>query len=158
MIFIILIAFYGASVVYSIINFGYVTGDVSITPSITLTGFPPEYEGYLSISTAVKIENNGFYNVKGLIINIKVTSNNWEISSLLNGIEVANGINSIGTIAAGEIWDGDIKVNVTNYIPNFAIEDCILLVEVTINLTYQPVIDIPISFTIESTKQYNAPF
>ncbi len=157
-IIIILIAVYGASVVYSVINISYQTSDISINPSITLTGFPPDYEGYLSISTVFKLENNGFYSIKGLKIDIKITSNNWEVSSLLNGIEVASGSNSIGTIAAGETWNGNINVDVTNFIPNFAIENCTLLVEVTISLTYQPVIDIPLSFTIVQTEQYNAPF
>ena len=96
--------------------------------------------------------------VKGIEIDIRVTSNNWEVSSLLNGVEIANGNNLIGTISAGETWAGNIDVNITNYIPNFAIEDCTLLIEVTINLTYQPLIDIPLSFIIEQSEPYEAPF
>lgn len=154
----ILIAGYGTSVVISVINIGYLTGDMNITPNITVMGFPPEYEGFVTISTVLEIENNGFYDIKELGVNIKVTATNWEISSPLNGIEVASGSNFIGTIVAGETWEGNLEVNITNFIPNLAIEDCTLLVEVTINLIYQPLIDIPISFTIEHSEPYNAPF
>jgi len=149
---------YGGSVVYSVANIDYQTGEVSIIPSIALGGLPPEYSGYITLSTPLILKNNGFYAIKDLEINIKVTSNNWEITSGLDGVEIANGNNAIGTIAAGETWDGNIEVIITNYIPNFAIEDCTILIQVTINLTYQPVIDIPLSFTIEQSEQYLAIF
>jgi hypothetical protein len=154
----IVIAVYGASVLYSVINIGYQTGSVGVNPNIALTGFPPEYSGYITLVTPLVIENNGFYTIKNLEIDIRITADNWQISSLLNGVEIAIGNNIIGTIAPGEIWEDNINVNITNYIPNFAVEDCILLIEVTINLTYQPLVDIPLSFTIEQSESFNAPF
>ncbi len=152
------LAAYLASVIYSGVNIGYQTGDTNVNPTITFGGFPPEYSGYITLSTPLTLENNGLYTIKNLEINIRVTSNNWEITSLLNGVEIANGNNVIGTISAGETWVGNIDVNITNYIPNFAIEDCTLLIEVTINLIYQPLIDIPLSFTIKQSEPYTAPF
>ena len=149
---------YGGAVVYSVASISYHAGEMSINPTIAFGGFPPEYTGYITLSTPFTLENKGFYTIKGLEIDIRVTSNNWEVSSLLNGVEIANGNNLIGTISAGETWAGNIDVNITNYIPNFAIEDCTLLIEVTINLTYQPLIDIPLSFIIEQSEPYEAPF
>ena len=149
---------YGVSVVYSVTNISYQTGETVINPTIALTGFPPDYTGYITLLTPLTLENNGLYTIKGLEINIRVTSNDWEISSFLNGVEIVSGSNAIGTISAGESWHGNIDVNITNFIPNFALEDCTLLIEVIINLTYQPLIDIPLSFTIEQSEPYLAPF
>ena len=104
------------------------------------------------------MENNGFYDVKGLEIDVVVTSTNWEVSIILNGVEIARGENSIGSILSGETWSGNIGVNITNYIPNFAVEDCTLLMKIIIKLTYQPLIDIPLSFTIEQSEPYLSPF
>ena len=154
----VVIAVYGASVVYSVVNIGYQVGDVSISPTISLAGFPPEYSGYVTISAPVTLENNGFYDVKGLEIDVVVTSTNWEVSSILNGVEIARGENSIGSILSGETWSGNIGVNITKYIPNFAVEDCTLLMKIIIKLTYQPLIDIPLSFTIEQSEPYLSPF
>jgi hypothetical protein len=47
-------------------------------------------------------------------------------------------------------------VNITIFISNFVIEDCTLLIEVTNNLTDQPLIDIPHSFTIEQSEPDSA--
>jgi hypothetical protein len=154
----LVVTIYGVSVVYSVVNIKYQLGDVSINPTISFTGFPPEYTGYIAISTPLTLKNNGLYTIKNLRISILVTSINWEISNILNGIEVASGDNYIGTISAGETWDSSINVNITNYIPNFAVEDCTLLINVAISLTYQPLIEIPLSFTIEHSEQYLAPF
>ncbi len=154
----LVVTIYGVSVVYSVVNIKYQLGDVSINPTISLTGFPPEYTGYVAISTPLTSKNNGLYAIKNLRISIIVTSTNWEVSEILNGIEVASGDNYIGTISAGETWDGNINVNITNYIPNFAIEDCTLLIKIDISLTYQPLIEIPLALTIEHSEQYLAPF
>ena len=130
----IIITFYGASIVYSVLNISYQTGSITINPAINVSGFPPEYSGQISISTPVSINNKGFYGIKDLRISIKVTTNDWQVSSLLNGIEVASGNNFIGSIIAGESWSGNIDVIITNYIPNFAIEDCTLLIAVSSQL------------------------
>ena len=104
------------------------------------------------------LENNGLYGIKMLEIDVAVSSTNWQVSNILNGIEIASGDNSIGTILSREMWSGKIGVNITNYIPNFAIEDCTLLIEIFIKLIYQPLIDIPLSFIVEQSEPYSAPF
>jgi hypothetical protein len=89
----LVVIIYGVSVVYSVVNIKYQLGDVSINPTISFTGFPPEYTGYIAISTPLTLKNNGLYTIKNLRISILVTSINWEISNILNGIEVASGDN-----------------------------------------------------------------
>ena len=155
---IIFLALYGGSIIYSVANISYQAGEATTSPNIALMGFPPEYSGFITISLPFTLENRGLYSIKGLEVDIRIIAENWEVSSFLNGIEVGTGENNIGNVPAGGQWVGDIEVNITTYIPNFAIEDCTLVIEVTISLIYQPLIDVPLTFVVEVLESYTAPF
>ncbi|MHA1995937.1 MAG: hypothetical protein ACW97Z_15475 [Candidatus Hodarchaeales archaeon] len=119
----------------------------------------PVYEGYLIVSTPVSIENQGFYSIRDLRINISIIATNWILSSHLNGEQIGQGSNDLGSILGQQILNDVIEVNITENIPHLAIEDCTLHVSVSIIFIYQPIISIPFSYSPTPIEiLYEAPF
>ena len=157
---VILIGFVG-TIIYSVSNISYSIGDVNVTPTIEATQMIPypTYDGYLVVSTPITIENKGFYSIRDLTINISIIAMNWMISSNLNGVQLGQGVNRLGNILGEHLLTNVIAVNITDYIPHLAIEDCTLHVYVSISLVYQPIISVPFKYNPSPIEvPYEAPF
>ncbi len=158
-----LILFFGyiTTIIISVASISYEIGEVETAPSIEQTQVIPYpiYEGYLGISAPLSLTNKGFYSFEEISVNITVKATNWTISSHLDGEQVGQGINIIGDIHPQETWTGSLGVNITDYIPHLAVEDCILLIFIEIHLIYKPIITIPINYQSGVIEfPYDAPF
>ena len=155
---ILLVSFIG-SIIYSVKSISYdITGDQA-TPHIDKSlSLPPTYSGYIEVKTNVNLGNKGFYDIKNLQVDIAVYAYNWSVSTTHNGDQVGTGTNKLGTIASGSSYAGPISVNVTKDIPNLAIENCDLKIDVTVHLVYNPLIDIPFSYSTTIYQAYSAPY
>ena len=114
---------------------------------------PPTYSGYIEVKTNVNLGNKGFYDIKNLKVAIAVYAYNWSVSTKHNGDQVGTGTNKFGTITSGSSYAGSISLSVTKDIPNLAIENCDSKIDDTVHLVYDPLIDIPFSY---STTIYQA--
>ncbi|MHA1974321.1 MAG: hypothetical protein ACTSW1_15080 [Candidatus Hodarchaeales archaeon] len=156
----VILLVYVGSIIYSVTAFKYETGSTTITPAIQNTGtiITPIYTGYIIIGIPVTIINNGLYSVKDFVLVTTIYADDWQYSTILNGDQVGEGTNTIPLIAAGKQWQGTFEFNITKHIPNFAIEDCSLRIDIQVNLKYQPIITIPFSYNTELLVEYSAPF
>ncbi|MHA1214962.1 MAG: hypothetical protein ACTSPG_06675, partial [Candidatus Hodarchaeales archaeon] len=110
------------------------------------------------IGIPISISNNGFYSVKDFVLITTIYAESWQYSTMLNGDQVGDGTNTIQLIAAGKEWQGTFEFNITKHIPNFAVEDCTLRIDIQVSLKYQPIITIPFSLRTDFTIDYSAPF
>ncbi len=157
----ILIIGYITSVFISVNAISYEIGEIKITPGIEQTQLIPYpiYEGYLGVSTPLSLVNKGFYSLEDISINITIKATNWTISSHLDGQQIGQGINIIGNIHPQETWSGSLGVNITDYIPHLAVENCIILIFIDIHLIYKPIFTIPIDYRPDVIElEYDAPF
>ncbi len=155
----VLLAGFIGSIVYSVKSISYdITGNQS-TPHITKSNtLPPTFTGYITVGTKVDLANKGFYSIKNLQVDIMVYAFNWSVSSNHNGDQVGTGTNKLGTIASGSAYTGSLSVNITKDIPNFAVENCDLKIEINIHLIYSPLVDIPFSYSTTVYQHYTSPY
>ncbi len=158
--FVVIIGFIG-TILISVSSITYSIGDVTVVPTIEATQMIPYpvYDGYLIVSTPISIANKGFYSIRDLTINISIIAVNWMISSHLNGEQIGQGVNDLGSITGQQTLNDVITINVTDYIPHLAIEDCTLRIFVSISLIYQPLISVPFYYNPTPIEiLYDAPF
>ena len=84
---------------------------------------------------------------------------NWMISSDLNGKQIGQGVNDLGSIIGQQTLNDVITQNVTDYLPHLAIEDCTSHIFVYISLIYQLLISVPFYYNSTPIEiLYDAPF
>ncbi|HUU78059.1 MAG TPA: hypothetical protein VMX55_06900 [candidate division Zixibacteria bacterium] len=129
------------TLLYTKNNVTYEVGDAKVTnfiQEIIIPTFPIptiEYIGYIVTAVPFEIVNNGLYNIKDLVISLKVYGQNFTLSSSLNEKLLGQGENTIGDVPKGEIWTGELEINMTLSIVLLAIQDGELRIEANISLS-----------------------
>ncbi|NHJ05973.1 MAG: hypothetical protein EAX90_14190 [Candidatus Heimdallarchaeota archaeon] len=155
------------TLLYTKNNVTYEVGDAKVTnfiQEIIIPAFPLptiEYTGYIVIAVPFEIVNNGLYNIKDLVISLKVYGQNFTISSSLNEKLLGQGENAIGDVPKGEIWSGELEINMTLTlsIVELAYRDGELRIEANISLSIDFLI-YAASVTFEDTQieVWDSPF
>lgn len=153
---------FGGTLLYSKNNVTYDVGDSTVTGYIAdiIIAIPPfiDYTGYILVDTPLQIDNGGLYGILNLEISIQVYGQNFSLSAL-NGALLGEGTNQVGDIENGNLWTGDLQLNMTTSIALLAVWSGELRIEVQISLKLNFLVyKAPITFDVTQIEPWIAPF
>ena len=116
--------------------------------NLTISAFPPMVEGAIWVTSEIRIENGGEFDIRNLEVVVFVEVEESSDYSRWLGKVVADGEVWIGDVPAGTSKNTTIRVYIyEEYLDQFAFHDATLLVRAFVKLDY----DIVLSFAFYST-------
>ncbi|MCE7741299.1 MAG: hypothetical protein GOP50_02470 [Candidatus Heimdallarchaeota archaeon] len=147
---------FGGTILYSYLQIDYSIGETTVAFDIT-PDFVEGYVGFVELTTPAEIQNKGLYSIRDLTITISVYGANFS-NVALDGELLASGVNELGDVVKGQVWDDDIIVEITNLIVLLAIYDGDFDIQIAISLNVDFGFLIPINIQIAVAVPWDAPF